>query len=344
MLFSIIVPVHNGQKYIKSSVESVINQQTDLEYEIIIVENGSTDETPSIVDHLAADCERITAVHLGAIGLYSARQEGIKRAKGEYIIALDSDDEADPSMIESLNEVVCRLEGMGKQADVIFYNVADMDHKDKQLFTHPFTAGKLYEGAEKQVFRELIVRGDSINSMWSKCIRRDIAYLGQEDKYLNYGEDLYQTVQYLDRANSIIFLDKILYYYRQNDSSITSSYSEVFMENQKLVWKMVDDTVSNWTVQDSMELISQRKALTCAIAVARISDSLMKVRDKKKKLKILMADEFYVTFHNRSLPDWAPEEDVFYHRLMCADNPYRALVRNAYYHNMKTVVKSCLKR
>ncbi len=339
MLFSIIVPVHNGQKYIKSSVESVINQNTDEDYEIIIVENGSTDETASIVDEIASTNNMVTALHMGPIGLYAARQEGIKKASGDYIIALDSDDEADPALIRTLSGEVKRLKAEGLKADIIYYNVADMDNRDKPLYQHPLEGGRFYEGADKKVFCQLLCEGDSINSMWSKCISKDIAYLGEETLYLNYGEDLYQTVQYVDMASSILFVDSILYYYRQNDVSISSTYSDVYMKNQKVVWAMVDKMVSRWNIPDSDMILAKRKSLTCAIEVAKIVQSGMSVRNKKAKLKDLLTDDFYVKFHNYELTDWAPEESVFYHDYMCREDAFKALSDKAFIYNVKSFIK-----
>ena len=277
---------------------------------------------------------------MGPIGLYAARQEGIKRASGDYIIALDSDDEADPALIRTLSGEVKRLKAEGLKADIIYYNVADMDNRDKSLYQHPLEGGRLYEGADKKAFYQLLCEGDSINSMWSKCISKDIAYLGEETLYLNYGEDLYQTVQYVDMASSILFLDNILYYYRQNDVSISSTYSDVYMKNQKVVWAMVDKMVSKWDIPDSDKILSKRKSLTCAIEIGKIVQSGMSVRNKKAKLKSLLADEFYVKYHSHDLTDWAPEESVFYHDFMCREDAYKALSQKAFIYN----VKSCIKR
>ena len=339
MLFSIIVPVHNGQKYIKSSVESVIHQDYSGDYEIIIVENGSTDDTAAIVDTLAGENENITALHLGPIGLYAARQEGIKRATGDYIVALDSDDEADPSLLSELSGIIQDLDKKGQRADIIYFDVADLDHRSTKMFNHPLEAGRLYEGEDKMAFYKLLCEGDSINSMWSKCVRRDIAYLGREELYLNFGEDLYQTAEYLDRARGILYLDRILYYYRQNDVSISSSYSEVYMENQKLVWSKLDEMSAKWDVDRAESMLWKRKSLTCAIAVGKLVCSSLGFGAKKKKLKALMKDEFYQEYYLHELPSWAPEADSFYHYLMCGDNPYRDLTANAFKIGIKTAVK-----
>lgn len=350
MFFSIIVPVHNGQKYLESSVMSALEQEVEFYndkeplYEIIIVENGSTDSTASIADRLAESHDSVRVLHIDAVGLYAARQYGIEVASGDYIVALDSDDELDGHLLHRLYDVVKEQADRGHHPDIIYFNVADMDNRQVALFDHPFTDNKLYVGAEKAEFCRLLCQGDSINSMWSKCIKRDIAYLGLKDLYLNYGEDLYQTVQYVDRASEILFIADILYYYRQNDTSITSSYSEVYLTNQKTVWGKVDEEAANWNIPGSTEIISARKALTCTIAVARIIHSAMPLADKKTKLKELMADDFYEKYHALTLPKWAPEENVFFHQLMTEDDAFKALINYAVKFNLKSAVKKVIGR
>ncbi len=350
MVFSIIIPVHNGIKYLKSSVESALGQDTSFYkeniplYEIIIVENGSTDGTDKIADSLAKENPIVTVIHEGPVGLYAARQIGIKNAKGDWIIALDSDDLLYEGAVRELYAAVAGAKKSSEMIDLIYFNVAEIGREENKLFDLPFLPGKVYSGSDKEPFYQLLCTGDSLNSMWSKAIRREIAYLDREVLFLNYGEDLYQTVQYVDRAKGIGFLEGILYYYRENDSSITSSYSSVFLDNQKCVWQMVDEMAEKWRVPGADELLTQRKALTCTIALARIVYSDMSIRQKREKLKDLMKDEFYVKYASSPLPQWAPEEDVFLHELQTAADPYNAIVNNARKYNLKSAVKKVLGR
>ncbi len=91
MLFSIIIPVYNVQDYLRECVESVVGQPFQ-DYEIILVDDGSTDASPQICDEMAAADSRITVIHKPNGGLSDARNAGIKAAKGTYLLFLDSDD------------------------------------------------------------------------------------------------------------------------------------------------------------------------------------------------------------------------------------------------------------
>ena len=135
MTFSIVVPVYNGEKFIKTSVDSALAQEYSGEYEIVLVENGSTDNTPVICDEYAKSSSRIRTIHRGKIGLYMARQEGIRFSKGEYIIALDADDFLKPEALKELDNYIRLLKEKGYDPDLIFYNAAGMDNGCKRKNT-----------------------------------------------------------------------------------------------------------------------------------------------------------------------------------------------------------------
>jgi glycosyltransferase involved in cell wall biosynthesis len=341
MTFSIIVPVHNGEKFIEDSVMSALEQSFDGDFEVIIVENGSSDATPSICDRLAAGNDRVTVLHRGAIGLYMARQEGIKAAKGDYIVALDADDRLDKELLSELSSYIEGLEDGKANIDLVIYNAADMDSK-ATLNRFPFEEGKVYRGEDKKVFKDLVCSGDSLNAMWIKCIKRDVALIDIEKNGLNYGEDLFQTAYYVDKADGIAYLDKNLYYYRVNEASLTATYSESFMENQKFVWSQVDRISENWNDSSYKEEIDLRKALTCTINMAKLIYSDLGIKEKKEKLKALMEDSFYRKYALRNLPEWAPEESVFVHGLMKEENAFDVLIANARKSGFKKKIKKLL--
>ena len=91
MKFSIIVPAYNVAQYIEECIESILNQDYD-NYEIIVVDDGATDETPKILDEIASKSEKVRVIHQKNGGLSAARNSGIEAASGEYILFLDGDD------------------------------------------------------------------------------------------------------------------------------------------------------------------------------------------------------------------------------------------------------------
>lgn len=104
-LFSVVVPVFNVEKYIDEAISSVINQNYN-QFEIILVDDGSTDRSGTICDELEKKFENVRCIHKENGGLSDARNVGINNAKGEYIILLDSDDGLAPEAFINLEKLI----------------------------------------------------------------------------------------------------------------------------------------------------------------------------------------------------------------------------------------------
>lgn len=345
MRFSIIVPVHNGEKYIEDCLNSALSECWDFkDAQIIVVENGSTDKTGLICDRLEKRTQEIKVVHEGPIGLYMARQRGIRESEGEWIVALDADDRLLPGMLRTLDEKIKNIEASGKAVDMVLFGAADLDDQSRRLSEPELDENTVYSGEQKDVFKKLICSDDSINAMWIKCVRKSMAMIDKKQEGLNYGEDLYQSAVYIDRAEGIAYINKPLYLYRDNASSLSATYNKAYMDNQKFVWARIDELVKQWGMKDYTDIISSRKSLTCAIAVSKILYSGNGIRSKKSELKALMEDPFYQKYAGLSLPFWAPEEDVFVHMLMIRGDAYDALISNARKAMFKNSVKKLIRK
>lgn len=103
--FSIIVPVYNVEKYLNNCIESLLNQKFD-NFEIILVNDGSTDKSGLMCDNYASTNKNISVIHKDNGGLSDARNIGIANAKGEYIIFVDSDDFIEPESLKKFNELI----------------------------------------------------------------------------------------------------------------------------------------------------------------------------------------------------------------------------------------------
>ena len=109
---SVIIPVYNAEKYLESCVQSVLQQETESEYEIILVNDGSRDGSPELCDCLARQDGRIRVIHQVNQGVSAARNAGIAAASGEYILFLDSDDKMADNMLMRLKQVVLQQPDM----------------------------------------------------------------------------------------------------------------------------------------------------------------------------------------------------------------------------------------
>lgn len=125
-LISIIIPVYNNEKYLPYAIKSVINQGYD-DYEIIIVDDGSTDSTPEIADDFAVMNNKIKVIHQRNQWIYASFNNGIKEATGKYIYILNSDDRLESNSLQRMAEFVLKT-----PVDVLWTNV-DIYSYDKRL-------------------------------------------------------------------------------------------------------------------------------------------------------------------------------------------------------------------
>ncbi|SFC77071.1 glycosyltransferase family 2 protein [Butyrivibrio sp. YAB3001] len=353
MRFSIIIPVYNAEKYIDNALRSFIEAASKtgtVDFEVLLIEDGSSDGSYAKCDKYAEKYSFIKAFHVGKTGPFRARREGMKYAKGDWLIFADSDDELSVDAIPRLSKTIDEWYDKGITPDIIVYNAADfVDRKDK-LFKFPFTEHKLYDSTEKRVFYDIMSSSDALNAMWNKCVRRELV-LGTDSFdgiSLNHGEDLLQTAEFIDKAESIVYLDECLYYYRQNSNGLTGNYHKEFMPDQITAWGFFDKYVSKWSREavpnDYEDILRRRKTLTCAIGVKSLIYSGIKLGDKKTFLKAIMELPFYAEYAKKELPKWAPEEDAFVHELMLSGNAYSLLIKSAIKHDIKVCIKRLLKR
>ena len=122
---SVIIPVYNVEKYLHRCVDSILNQSLQ-DFEIILVNDGSTDSSPEICDQYAQQDNRIRVIHKKNARVAAARNDGIKAAKGEFISLIDSDDWIEPTMFEEMYStanqfgcdfVMCDLAKKGKDIE-----------------------------------------------------------------------------------------------------------------------------------------------------------------------------------------------------------------------------------
>ena len=105
MLFSVIVPIYNIEKYLRRCIDSVLAQSFE-DYELILVDDGSPDSCPAICDEYAEKDARIKVIHKKNGGLVSARQAGITEAAGDYVFHLDGDDAMCEGALKSAYEII----------------------------------------------------------------------------------------------------------------------------------------------------------------------------------------------------------------------------------------------
>lgn len=220
---SVIIPVYNAQQYLDRCVRSLL-LQTLPELEIILVNDGSADDSGSMCDAYAARYAHIRVLHLENGGPARARNRGMEIARGTYIGFVDSDDYVDPSMFEKLYELAERT-----HSDIAMCSYAvDADGviRPRRMAYQPLYSGdEIREGLLRRYY---FGRHDGLYSMCNKLFRRSLIaeHAVAIDETLRRGEDAWFVFDCLKNAGVVSFLPEALYYYYQNGASIMHSLSK----------------------------------------------------------------------------------------------------------------------
>ncbi|PAV31545.1 hypothetical protein CIL05_02485 [Virgibacillus profundi] len=233
-LISIIVPVYNVEMYLEKCLLSICNQ-TKKELEILLINDGSTDNSPSICEEFAKKDPRIVVIHQSSQGVSAARNTGIKNATGELVGFVDSDDWILPDMFENLENILeennCDISicGYARQFGDEVTDIRENNH----FLTLP------QEESLRELFRGKIYRF----ALWNKLYRRhcfdNITFpLGR------IHEDLAVSYKLFLKANRIVNTSKTGYIYRTREESIlTTKFHKGRIDSYK-AWDEIISTIS----------------------------------------------------------------------------------------------------
>lgn len=219
---SVIVPVYNAEAYLRDCVDSILAQTFD-DYEVILVDDGSTDRCPAICDEYAARNPRVRVLHQPNGGLPAARQAGFRLSTGNYCAFVDSDDTIDVKMYFEM----CHI-AMQYDVDIVHCDfLAVMPTKTKNC-SIPFPYGYYdKQHLRSQVYPQLIYTGHYFTfgaapNIWNKIFRRSLLekYLLQVPHEIQNGEDFLVTYPCMLEANSVYFIDQAFYHYYSRINSM----------------------------------------------------------------------------------------------------------------------------
>lgn len=217
------MPVYNAEKYLHRAINSILSQ-TMKEWELILINDGSTDSSGSICEAYTVQDKRIKVIHKKNEGVAIARKTGIENASGEYSIHFDSDDWADSTMLEELYDKA-KIENSDIVIADYFINTNYKQYISKQKPTKLIPSSVLID----------ILQGKLFGALWNKLIRTNLynMYNALFFKEINYREDMLICAQILQHSNiSISYLNKAFYHYFINQDSITHKISRKTYQDQ----------------------------------------------------------------------------------------------------------------
>lgn len=243
---SIIVPVYNVEKYIHQCLESIIAQDFP-DYEVILVDDGSTDTSGEICDRYTAKYSQFQCIHKANGGLPSARKCGYAASRGQYVTFVDSDDWIAPAIYSKM----C-LEARNTGADIVLCGHISAMADRELTCCMPFSTG-FYDKKrlEREVYPTMIYSGTFFQfgispNLWNKLFRRELLHdhLYHVPNDVAVGEDILASYSCILEASSVFILNEALYYYRSNADSMsrrTIPAGRLF-ENRKMFQTLQDVT------------------------------------------------------------------------------------------------------
>lgn len=217
-LISIVVPVYNVQNYLCECVGSLLNQ-TYQNIEVILVDDGATDNCPQICDMYAENYENVSVIHKKNGGLSDARNVGLRSAKGEYIIFIDSDDYIDKKMLELLYGAA-----ENNKASVSTCEYRKLYNKPVVEVENVQTTTTVLKG--KDIIKELYLGNYSNIGFvaWNKLYRTELFIENNiEYPFGRIYEDTFTTYKLLYHADEVAIVNSPLYNYRIRPGSIMKS-------------------------------------------------------------------------------------------------------------------------
>ena len=246
---SVIVPVYNVEAYLERCVESIL-QQTYAHFELILINDGSTDSSGQICDQLASQYENIKVYHIENAGVSNARNMGIQLGTGSWVTFIDSDDFVTQDYLATLASAA---EGLN-----VGFVIAPLHHIKNGIVTDlPSHSEKTELWSTEETMKELLMTTRTSFFPVAKLFKRDL--LADEKFNTNYhlAEDaLFLTELLLKTRCSCVFIDKPVYYYDHREGSATTSVNRYVFDTIE-VYKQIIAQVSQAFPNLKYELINR---------------------------------------------------------------------------------------
>ncbi len=303
MLVSIIIPIYNAEEYIEECVGSVLNQ-TYTNIELLLINDGSTDNTGKMLAAFAEKDSRVRVFHKENGGTHTARNLGLDNSKGEYVMFMDPDDWLDLNTIQYLVEKIRE-----NNLDYVRFNYirefAGASLKKKNTFLEE----KVYQNDEcKTIFRQTVglvgkelKSPENLNFLASVCfgIYKKSIISQYNIRFFNirklgtFSDGLF-NIEFFRYIRSFLFVDKGFYHYRKtNIQSATRSYRRVFLRKQNLLFEKIYNIIKDSDVSDIFTAYYNRIAMGTMELCLNAINGRGSFATQFKEIKEILKDELH---------------------------------------------------
>lgn len=292
-IVSIVVPVYNAADYLPQLLESV-KGQTFQDYELILVDDGSSDKSLEILENYRTKDPRIRVIHQENSGASAARNRGIEEARGEYLSFLDADDEIEPDMLQ---EMVMNSKKSQSELIVCGMYLDIMDQKG-QVMDSSLMAEPAQVVVGNQEIRKYVIKTMDTSIMYSPCNKLYLTSIVKNYSIrmrtdISIGEDLVFNLQYLKYTNVLSMIPYGYYHYYQRAAG--QNLMAQFRQNKADI--MEEWVQSLYTFADGLsdpyiiEFVSWMKIRWFFSCFIEMVGSNYAYRDKRKYIKEIIKKE-----------------------------------------------------
>ena len=251
--FSVILPIYNVVDYLPKCLDTIENQ-TYKDFEIIMVDDGSTDSSPSFCDEYKKNHENVKVVHKPNGGLSSARNAGLDVAEGEYIYFFDPDDWIELNALETVHSALLNA---SVRPDYLKFNYFRYIEKDSPVLSTVKPGEYIGRDAiDEMADCAFLSVGGYIHSAWSHVFKHEFI----KEKSLRYvsereiaSEDFLFSLQAIAVAESIVVIDDCLYHYAIRGNSLTQKYKPGLVDKYTKLYTLCRDYYEKLGVLDKYE-------------------------------------------------------------------------------------------
>lgn len=233
---SIIIPAYNAEKFIERCINSIL-RQTYEQLEIVIINDGSLDETLTLCNQYKEQDQRICVIDQRNKGVAATRNVGLQNATGDYILFVDVDDWIEPSMVERLMDAI-------NEQDTFDIAFCSFDNAEVPEQVTPKTGAPVEVWDKEKQQKEFLIHKRMTGMLWNKLIRAELFKDIMFDETVGYGEDAQVLWKVLKRSRNMIVLQDVLYHHVLEKQSIShQTYSRTKYSAIK-VWKEIEEDVN----------------------------------------------------------------------------------------------------
>lgn len=328
MKYSIIVPVYNGEKYILTCLESLIGQTFD-DYEIIIINDGSIDNTETICKRYLSSGRKIKYIKKGNEGVVIARQVGVDNAQGHFLLFVDADDWVSKDLLVQIDCVQKK-----DDPDLICFETIEVNGDKKQNRNEYVKYPDKIDDNEirKTIWPRLIQAPDGSyfsQSLWGKVFRTgSFKEILLRNSSINMGEDFACVAPYIYKSKTISFIRDCLYFYRRNDSSLTKNKTVFSWDAPQICAHHVERNIDMERIDFREQMYRRVCHELFSVCISRFNQS-RSFSEIKREISLKLEEDYYKTAVNNCA--FAGLKGVFMETVM----KRRLFIPMYFYHKLK---------